>query len=296
MTDGGRHFDCDEVKEWANANSVQTLKTPPYAPWTNGLAEGLVKLLIGRLKRLCAGVVGEVPEDISEEEAEAATTPEAWPKHLTKATAQLNDRILPSLGYSPRELLTGVLRADRKAELAAAIWDPRRGDVRVNMGLTYAFRDDAFAQALRHAARRKKAFDKGIKHLEFKMGDLVQRYDARLDETHSSMRKLAPRWSGPLRVVGRSTNSYRLEDLQGNEFSAAAHTCLLRPFVPRTGSPLASYVEALQRARTVDPTASTPVEKFAPESLPRTPRPESCIPLAREDPTQPPAQDHILSS
>ncbi|QRV78795.1 Retrovirus-related Pol polyprotein from transposon [Ceratobasidium sp. AG-Ba] len=287
MADGGRHFDCDEVKDWAEANSVQMLKTPAYAPWTNGLAEGSVKLLIGRLKRLCAGVVGEVLEDVSDEEAEASTTPEAWPKFLAKATAQLNDRILPSLGYSPRELLTGVLKADRKAELASAIWDPRRGDVRINMGLAYAYRDDAFSQALRHAARRKKAFDKGIRHCEFKIGDLVQRYDARLDETHSSMRKLAPRWSGPLRIVGRSTNSYRLEDLQGNEFSSAAHTRLLRPFVPRPGSSLASYVDALQRARTADPAASAPVEQFAPDSLPRTPRPETRVPLDRDDPTQP---------
>ncbi|KAF8594916.1 hypothetical protein BDV93DRAFT_407057, partial [Ceratobasidium sp. AG-I] len=60
---------------------------------------------------------------------------------------------------------------------------------------------DAFSQALQHANHRKKAFDKKLKHTEFQIGELIQRYDARLDETHSSLRKLAPRWSGPLRVA-----------------------------------------------------------------------------------------------
>ncbi|QRW10185.1 Retrovirus-related Pol polyprotein from transposon opus [Ceratobasidium sp. AG-Ba] len=222
MADGGKHFDCEEVKTWAAAKGVQHITTPAYAPWTNGLAEGHVKLLIGRLKRLCAGAVGEARDD--EGDDDATTVPESWPKHLAQATSQLNDRLLPSLGFAPRELMTGVIRTDRRAELASAIWDPRRGDVHVNMGLTYAMRNDAFSEALRHAAKRKKAFDKHISPTEFQVGDLVQRYDSRLDKTHSSMRKLAPRWSGPLRIVGRSTNSYRLEDLHGNHFSSATHT------------------------------------------------------------------------
>ncbi|KAG9121435.1 hypothetical protein FRC07_002610 [Ceratobasidium sp. 392] len=127
MANGGKHFDCEEVKTWVAANRTQHITTPAYAPWTNGLADGHVKLLIGRLKRLCTGVVGEAPE--SEGDLDATTVPESWPKHLAQATAQLNDRLLPSLGYSPRELMTGVIRADCKAELASAIWNPRRGDV-----------------------------------------------------------------------------------------------------------------------------------------------------------------------
>ncbi|QRV96444.1 Retrovirus-related Pol polyprotein from transposon opus [Ceratobasidium sp. AG-Ba] len=147
MADGGKHFDCEEVKSWATANGVQHITTPVYAPWTNGLAEGHVKLLIGRLKRLCAGTVGERHNE--EADSDATTVPESWPKHLAQATSQLNDRVLPSLGFSPRELMTGVIRADRKADLSSAVWDPRRGDVHVNMGLTYAMRSDAFLEALR---------------------------------------------------------------------------------------------------------------------------------------------------
>ncbi|QRW10615.1 Retrovirus-related Pol polyprotein from transposon [Ceratobasidium sp. AG-Ba] len=93
MADRGSHFDCEEVREWDAARGVQPLKTPLYAPWANGLTEGSIKLLIGQLKTLCTATVGESPE----EDADPTTTPAAWPKFLSKATAQLNNRVLPSL-------------------------------------------------------------------------------------------------------------------------------------------------------------------------------------------------------
>ncbi|QRV95675.1 Retrovirus-related Pol polyprotein from transposon opus [Ceratobasidium sp. AG-Ba] len=283
MADGGKHFDCDEVRTWAASRGVQVLKTPPYAPWANGLAEGYVKLLIGRLKKLCAPTVGEDPPDIEDPD----TTPAAWPKHLATAVAQLNDRVVPSLGYTPRELITGQLSAERKAELGRSILNRAVTDADINLGLTYSLRQDAFANALEYARKRKKVFDRRVRATEYAPGDLVQKYDARLDETHSTLRKLAPRWSGPLRVVDKSANSYKLEDLAGNPFSSAAHARLLRPFVPSPGSTLAEYARSLATARQADKTASQPHAYFNPASLPRSPRPESRIPLEREDPTQP---------
>ncbi|QRV93041.1 Retrovirus-related Pol polyprotein from transposon [Ceratobasidium sp. AG-Ba] len=283
MADGGKHFDCDEVRLWADSRGVQSLKTPPYAPWANGLAEGHIKLLIGRLKKLCAPTVGEDPDDIDDPD----TTPSAWPKHLSTAVAQLNDRVVAGLGYTPRELITGQLSAERKAELGRSIMNREVSDIDINLGLTYSLRQDAFANALEHAKKRKKAFDRGVRAIEYTPGDLVQKYDARLDETHSTVRKLAPRWSGPLRVVEKLANSYKLEDLSGNPFSSAAHARLLRPFIPSPGSTLAEYSRSLQAARQTDKSASRPHAYFSPESLPRSPRPESRLPLERDDPTQP---------
>ncbi|QRW10689.1 Retrovirus-related Pol polyprotein from transposon opus [Ceratobasidium sp. AG-Ba] len=283
MADRGKHFDCVEVKTWADGQGVQLLKTPPYAPWANGLAEGYVKLLIGRLKKLCAPTVGEDPTDIEDPN----TTPSAWPKHLATAVAQLNDRVTPSLGYTPRELMTGQLSAERKAKLSQAVVNRAVSDADVNLGLTYALQQDAFANALEHAKRRKKTFDRGVREVNFSPGDLVQKYDARLDETHSTLRKLAPRWSGPLRVVERAANSYKLEDLAGNPFSLAAHARLLRPFIPRPGSTLAEYSRSLEATRQTDKSATKPHAYFSPGSLPRSPRPESRLPLERDDPTQP---------
>lgn len=287
LADGGSHFDCEEVREWATKRGVQLIKTPPYAPWTNGLAEGYVKLLIGRLKRLCAAPLGQADE----EDSDPMSTPGSWPKHLAEAVAQLNDRVLPSLSYSPRELLTGQLSAERRAELSLNSRDPTSQEVEVNLALTYSIRQDAYALALEHANKRKRVFDKKVREIVYKPGDLVQRYDARWDETHSAERKLVPRWSGPLRVVSKDANSYALEDLHGNPFTAAAHARLLRPFVPSPGSALEAYTAGLRRARAVDPNASSPDRSEQLPPLPHTPRPETKFPVARADPTQPDYQE-----
>ncbi|QRV97008.1 Retrovirus-related Pol polyprotein from transposon opus [Ceratobasidium sp. AG-Ba] len=283
MADGGSHFDCDEVRAWGTARGVQILKTPLYAPWANGLAEGSIKLLIGRLKALCTPTVGESPE----EDGDPANTPASWPKHLAKATAQLNDRMLLLLKYTPRELLTGQPRNEHHIQLSHPPRDPTPAEIEINMALTYALRQDAYAEALEYANRRKRAFDKHIRPIEFQPGDLVQRYDARWDETHSSERKLVPWWASPLHVVSRALNSYALEDLHGQPFASAAHTRLLQPFVPRPGSALAAYADGLRRARLSNPSATRPVSPPPVVTLPPTPRPESKFPLERSDATQP---------
>ncbi|KAG9120231.1 hypothetical protein FRC07_004357 [Ceratobasidium sp. 392] len=284
MANAGSHFDCAKVHDWAKSRNVQPLKTPPYAPWANGLAEGSIKLIIGRLKHLCTPTVGESPD----EDTDASTTPAAWPKHLATAVSQLNDCALPSLGgYLPRKLLTGQLKAERCYQLSHPVTEPTSEEVDINLALTYALRQDEFAKALEHANRRKRQFDKHVKPVSFQTGDLVQHYDARWDETHAAKRKLAPRWSSPLRVRSCATNLYKLEDLHGNLFASAAHSRLLRPFIPRPNTPLAAYAEGLQTARVRDATATRPSKLVEASTLPATPWPESRFPLERKDKTQP---------
>ncbi|QRV96792.1 Retrovirus-related Pol polyprotein from transposon opus [Ceratobasidium sp. AG-Ba] len=228
-------------------------------------------------------MVGESPE----EDGDPASTPASWPKFLAEATAQLNDRMLLLLKYTPRELLTGQPRGENRTQLSHLSQDPTPTEVEINMALTYALRQDAYAEALEYANHRKRTFDKNIRPIEFKPGDIVERYDARWDETHSSERKLVPRWSGPLRVVSRALNSYALKDLHDQPFASAAHTRLLRPFVPRPGSALAAYADGLRRARLSNPAATRPISPPPAVTLPSTPRPEFKFPLERSDETQP---------
>ncbi|KDN35416.1 hypothetical protein RSAG8_11593, partial [Rhizoctonia solani AG-8 WAC10335] len=158
--------------------------------------------------------------------------PRAWPKYLARAVAQLNDRVVPSLGYTPRELHTGMLSAERQgqAKINKIIRPPNAPmtDIDVNFPLTYALRDDAFANTVDHANRRKRTFDKKARVVSYETRGLVQKYDTRLDETHQAVRKLAP------------------ADLDGNLFAPAAHARLLRPYVPRAGTALADYAQKLR--------------------------------------------------
>ncbi|KAF8669568.1 hypothetical protein RHS04_08843 [Rhizoctonia solani] len=157
----------------------------------------------------------------------------------------MNDRILPSLRYSPRKLLTGVLTANRNYKTGAHIrqhyaplGNKQTPPVDVNMALSYALRQDGAERALAHAQARKHAFDSKIKPLLAEPGDLVQKYNPRWDNTHSNKQKLAQRWSNPLRIRKRRNASYVLEDLKGNIVSLSTHARYLRPYTPEPKSTL----------------------------------------------------------
>ncbi|KAF8748683.1 hypothetical protein RHS01_10632 [Rhizoctonia solani] len=136
--------------------------------------------------------------------------------------------------------------------------------VDVNLALTYSLRDDAFANALAYANRRKRQFDKKARVVNYEVGDLVQRYDARLDETHSALRKLAPkcrpRWQ-TIRPGGTRPPPQALR--------AESRHSTRRVRRQTEGSPAIQ----LPRSRGARPA--------------QIPRPEERIPLEREDPTQP---------
>ncbi|KAI0324253.1 hypothetical protein GY45DRAFT_1207875, partial [Cubamyces sp. BRFM 1775] len=67
---------------------------------------------------------------------------------------------------------------------------------------------DGYEEAVRHAIRRKRTFDKKVMksragEVLFSEGDLVQVYRSDLDYTFKTERKLLPKWSAPYRVVSR---------------------------------------------------------------------------------------------
>ena len=91
MSDGGSHFKNNEVDEFCKEERVKHIVTPAYAPWVNGLIENANRLLLGRLKRLCA------PNHDNSDNVTANSVPGNWPDHLDEALHQLNDWILPAL-------------------------------------------------------------------------------------------------------------------------------------------------------------------------------------------------------
>ncbi|QRV96745.1 Retrovirus-related Pol polyprotein from transposon opus [Ceratobasidium sp. AG-Ba] len=247
MSDNGSHFDCREVEEWGEKCGTSILHTPPYTPSANGLVEDANRILLGRLRALCSGDVGEVRGD---PDRPPTPPPRSWPNFFREAIRQMNDRILPSLGYSPRELLTGILTADRKYQIGNVIRQQYQSEsspqspVDVNMALAYALRNDAAERALSYAKERKRRFDTHARVMTAEAGDLVQKYDARWDNTYSNDRKLVPRWTGPFRIRERKNASYILEDLQGELVSLGTHAKHLRRFTPRPGSALAAHISS----------------------------------------------------
>ncbi|THU92473.1 hypothetical protein K435DRAFT_586475, partial [Dendrothele bispora CBS 962.96] len=81
-------------------------------------------------------------------------------------------------------------------------------DVEIQMAYVAQQRLDGYDRLVRHAIKRKTAFDRRVvretgKEVIFEKGDLVQVLQGDLFNTFKNERKLTPRWSAPRRVIGR---------------------------------------------------------------------------------------------
>ena len=105
MSDGGKHFDNKEVRELCDKWGTKTHIVSAYSSWVNGLIKGTNELFLRVLKQLCApdlndGETGSMPTD---------DIPRSWPDHFDEAIRILNWRLLPSLKFSPRDLMLGLI-------------------------------------------------------------------------------------------------------------------------------------------------------------------------------------------
>jgi len=240
MSDGGKHFNNTVVKDFCAKWSCDTHVVAAYSPWINGLVEGTNKILLHVLKRLCAPSLGED----GYETLTWSNLPLNWPDHLDDAITALNHRILPALKFSPKELLLGQIINTPRTDLSNSASVIRLSDINVHMAYVAQQRLDGYDTAVRHAVKRKAAFDKHIVdrtpgEVVFSKGQLVQIYRSNLDYTFEAKRKLLPKWSPPHRVTTRLRNSYKLEMLNGEAVQGEFHARRLRAFTPREGTKLA---------------------------------------------------------
>ena len=248
MSDGGKHFDNNEVRATCSKWGTTTHIVPAYSPWVNGLVEGTNKILLHVLKRLCAPNLGE--DEHQSLKAEDAL--KNWPNHLEEAIRIINLRLLPALNYSPKELLLGLVVNTPPSETAAALEPITVNDTTTQMAYVAQQRLDGYAEMVAHAIKRKAVFDKCVLarrpgEVMFSKGQLVQNYQSDLDYTFKTDRKLLPKWSPPQRVVERELNSYTLEKLDGTPIPGHFSTRRLRRFIPREGTKLAEEQAEVER-------------------------------------------------
>jgi len=239
MSDGGKHFDNTMVKEFCAKWSCTHHVVAAYSPWINGLVEGTNKLLLHVLKWLCA-------PNLNEDEYNAITwekLPKTWTDHLDDAVQALNNRLLPALKHTPKELLLGLVVDTKHTEPTGSTTQVTAAQAAIHMVYVAQQRLDGYDKAIRHALKWKATFDKRVlqRHpgeVVFTKGQLVQVYRNDLDYTFKTERKLLPKWSQPHRVTERLRNSYRLETLTGHSLTGLYNARRLRVFVPKEGSPL----------------------------------------------------------
>jgi RNase H-like domain found in reverse transcriptase len=131
MVDGGSHFNCAEVRDYCEGIGSKLHVVAAYAPWLSGLLEGSNRILLSALKRLCAPGLGE--DDY--ESMALKDLPSNWPEYLDVTIKHLNNRILPSLKYSPNELLLGLVVNSRQTDSPEDIRPPTEQEVALHLTL-----------------------------------------------------------------------------------------------------------------------------------------------------------------
>ena len=150
--------------------------------------------------------------------------PRTWTDHFDQAIRILNWHILPSLKFSPKELLLGLVvnMVNTPLEASASLLPPQNVDVH----FAYAVQQwlDRYSQAVQHTVRCKATFDKKVINSEggqvtFTRGQLVQVHCSDPMYTIGTEKKLMPMWSLPCCVTSQLANSYTLKTLDGKPFS-----------------------------------------------------------------------------
>lgn len=242
MADGGSHFRNNEVDEFCLLHGIQHITTPSYAPWCNGLIEGLNRLLLSQLRRLCAPDMDAAVDDDTPYKVE--DLPKKWPLHFDEAIRQINDRIRPNTHRSPHELLFGLaLTPKHKSPLdfppiTPTNIIPTTEAVDENTAMADMLRMEAHLLQLEDAEQQKMAWDNHTPAVEFRIGDVIQWYDSNHDGDRKTINKLAPRWSTPHIIAGKSLNSYSLSNINGTAIPGIFASYRLRKYIPLRGSDL----------------------------------------------------------
>ena len=156
---------------------------------------------------------------------------------MDEAICQLNDRILPALNATPRELLFSLpFRPDSTIPLVPLPTSPL--DTHTNFILAEIFHTNAHLLSLEDAECHKISFDTNSPIIKFYIGNLVQVYDSASDFNYKSINKLTPKLSEPRIIHGEFSNSFLLCSTSGIPFKGLFHSQRLCHYIPLRGTPL----------------------------------------------------------
>jgi hypothetical protein len=200
FTDNASPFRSEPLVKFCEQFGISLIHSTPYYPQGNGLAESSNKILIKLIKKLL--------ED----------NKRAWDSKLKLVYKE-------SLGLSPFQLVYGI-EVIFPTQLALPVenllqdfeGEPNHVLRRIHqMVEVQQIREQVLDRAYNYQQKIKQAFDRKSKKKEFEQGDLVLKWDAPRQGKgkHSKFDAL---WFGPFKILEVfSNNTYRLQDLEGNE-------------------------------------------------------------------------------
>jgi len=247
MVDGGKHFNNKEMHELCLKWRTDVHVISAYSPWVNGLIEGTNKLFLHILKCLCA-------PDLNYKELEnmkVEDIPWTWPDHFEETIRILSWHLLPSLKFSPKKLLLGLVINTKPTDIKHSTSPTSVDNVTIQMAYVAQQHLNGYAEAVACALRRKRTFDRRVLtknqgEVIFLKGQLIQIYWSDLYYTFKMEHKLLPKWSIPQHVVSRNLNSYTLETMKGTPIPGLFSARWLRWFIPKDGTELSREQKVIE--------------------------------------------------
>ena len=220
-SDQGRNFESAVVAEACRLLGVEKSRTTPYHPQSDGLVERFNRTLLDML----ATAVGDQPFE--------------WEQHLRRLCYAYNTSIHPTTGFSPFQLMFGrTARMPADITLgtttsADATQPQYVTSLRTSLETMYGYvRENMECMQ----AKQKVRYDAKSQDRPFSIGDLVWLHSPAVPRGKS--RKLHRPWTGPFRVVAKSSDSvYRLQHVQFRRKRPVVHFNRLKPCSPDTRLP-----------------------------------------------------------
>lgn len=229
-TDNGSHFTGAECRDRVEAMGTKHIRAPTTAPWSVGLAERTVQLVIAGIRAFTAKSSGDIFE---------------WDKFVGMVIQGINSRVLDSHGFTPAELLLGVspryfgpmsveqrLLADVLHETCGQWEAGLPGEVDLMAAASRVERvHEVRERTQEHIIRNNVP---SAPNRTLKKGDLVLL--RRIDLDQSKGRKLEARWAGPfiIQKLFSQGRSCLLRDIASSLTVGKYHIDHVKLFVPRT--------------------------------------------------------------
>ena len=221
ISDQGRNFESQLIKDLCKIGNVDKIRTTPYHPMTNGQCERFNKTLLDML--------GTLPLDKKVD----------WKSHLNAMTFAYNSTKNATTGCSPYYLMFG---RHPRLPIDVAFGLHRKGDQvdfsrskyinRLKKRLAFAF-EKALQSEAKEQSRHKKLFDLKTKELKLLPGDLVL---VRI-MAHKSKHKIQNRWEeDEYEVLSQPNPSipvFKVKNITNNTVKTL-HRNLLFPLVSKS--------------------------------------------------------------
>jgi hypothetical protein len=208
VTNNATPFKSEPLVKFCEQFGILLVHSTPYYPQGNEMAESSNKSLIKLIKKLL--------ED----------NQRAWDSKLKFSLWADRVTTKKSLGLSPFQLVYGieVVFPTQLALHVANLFQDFEGEPnhvvrRIHqMVEVQQIREQVMDRACNHQQKIKQAFDRKNRKKEFKQGDLVLKWDAPRQD-RGKHKKFDALWLGPFNILEAcSNNTYRLQDLEGEEF------------------------------------------------------------------------------